>query len=168
MARRRRRYVVDQFQVNIFVRILVYAAIYQITVWNLMFCLRLLKSNQPILTTYQGFLSETYPMLLSVLVLAPVFAWDAVKYCHRVAGPIYRFRMTIRDITAGTPIRPIRLRESDELVAMQDELNRMIEALAARGAVALLKNPEQNPTAANETTDIDSTSRECAPLKLAN
>jgi hypothetical protein len=138
MAQRRRRHVVESFQCRVGARIVAYAFIYQLTVWNLMFCLRLMKTGGDFLTEYRDFFVESYPMLFCVLLLAPAFAWDVSRRLHRVAGPIYRFRQTIKLVTAGQPVPRIRLRAGDELTGMQDELNAMLDALAQRGAVTVL------------------------------
>ncbi len=116
MVEQRVRKVTDPFQWRIFVRILSYGLIYQVTVWNLLFCWRLLHNQGSFLDQYREFFAEQYPILLCVLVLAPAFAWDAVKYCHRIAGPIYRFRATVKDIAADKPIKLVTLREGDELL----------------------------------------------------
>ena len=130
MADRRSRRLIESFQIRMCARIAAYAFIYQLSVWNLMFCLRLSKSGGDFLTEYRNFFIESYPMLLCVLVLAPAFAWDAAKQLHRIAGPIYRFRQTINQITAGEPIRYARLGTGDELTDMQDDFNAMLDALA--------------------------------------
>ena len=150
MAERRNRQHVDPFQTSIFIRIVAYAFIYQLTVWNLMFGWRLLQSGESVTVGYRQFFYENYPMLLCVLLLAPAFAWDAVKYCHRVAGPIYRFRWVMRQITAGEPVRRVKLRQGDQLLGMQDDFNDMLDAVAARGGVTLIdasaKPPEASPS----------------------
>lgn len=143
MLEQRVRKVSDPFQWRIFLRILSYGFIYQVTVWNLLFCWRLLNHQGSFLEQYREFFTEQYPILLCVLVLAPAFAWDAVKYCHRIAGPIYRFRMTVKDVAAERPVRLIKLREGDELLGLRDDFNAMLQALAARGAIELLPSPQE-------------------------
>lgn len=153
MAEQRRRKVTDPFQWRVSFRILTYGFIYQVTVWNLMFCWWLLRHSSSLIDQYRDFCTEFYPMLLCVVVLAPAFAWDAVKYCHKIAGPIYRFRATSRDIAAGKPVRRIKLRSGDELITLQDDFNAMLDALAARGAVTLIENNSNTFPAAESAAE---------------
>lgn len=158
MSNRRSRRIVASFQLRASARIAAYAFIYQLTVWNLMFCLQYGKTGGNFIEAYRAFAVDNYPMLLCVLVLAPAFAWDAAKYLHRIAGPIYRFRRTMESVTADDVVQPIQLREGDELKDMQDEFNAMLEALAARGAVRLAKSQTASSAAGDENAP---------PLRLA-
>ena len=54
-------------------------------------------------------------------------------------GPIYRFRKTIQAVTAGEPVRLIKLREGDYLLEMKDELNALLTFLQQRGLVTLVE-----------------------------
>lgn len=148
MAEQRVRKVSDPFQWRVFARILTYGLIYQVTVWNLMFCWRLANNKGALLAQYREFVYESYPMLFCVLLLVPAFAWDAVKFCHRIAGPVYRFRVTVRDVAAGLPVKVIRLRKGDELLGLRDDLNTMLKTLSARGAIDLIDGGQPSlPTA---------------------
>jgi len=153
MVEQRVRKVSDPFQWRIFVRILSYGLIYQVTVWNLLFCWRLVHGQGSFLDQYREFFAEQYPILLCVLVLAPAFAWDAVKFCHRVAGPIYRFRVTVKDIAADRPVNLVRLRTGDELLGLRDDFNEMLTALAARNAIDLVTSDSTRLVEQQETSD---------------
>jgi HAMP domain-containing protein len=141
MGNRRNRRIVETFQIRLCARIIAYAIVFQLTVWNLMFCLHLIHSNANFLDAYRDFFHDSWPMLACVMLLAPAFAWDAVRYCHRVAGPVYRIRQSMRNIAAGQPMRHVKLRAQDELTAMQDDFNAMLDALARRGAITLIDPP---------------------------
>lgn len=162
MVEQRRRRITDSFQWRIFFRILSYGFIYQVTVWNLLFCWRLFRHDGDLITQYREFCYESYPMLLCMFVLIPAFAWDALTYCHKIAGPIYRFRATSRDIAAGIPVRRIRLRKGDELLTMQDDFNSMLDALARRGAIELIAGGENNQLPANKEAERPNESAEPA------
>lgn len=150
---KRKTIVTDPFQMRIFVRILTYGFIYQLTVWNLMFGWQLAGgSNESLMAQYCAFFYRSYPMLLCLLVLAPVFAWDAVRFCHRVTGPLVRFRSTMRKIAAGEPVGLISLRKGDELTGLQNDFNMMLTALAARSAIQL-NEPGQQPGASTPTDE---------------
>ena len=139
MSERRRRKVVAKFQTKLVYRMVMYWGIYQLTLFNVMFCWRLLsEGNGNIVHEYALFIQEFYPMLLCFLVLVPAFAWDAVKFYHRIAGPIYRFRATICEVADEQPVRPVKLRDGDELMEMQDEFNAMLATLERRGGVEIV------------------------------
>jgi hypothetical protein len=129
---------IDGFQSKLFFRILCYSLIYQVTLWNFLFVWRLLEEGpgNPI-EQARGFFLSNYPMLICCLVIVPFFAWDAVRFSHRLVGPIYRFRKTIQSVTAGEKVRPIKLRDGDYLTEMRDDLNAMMGSLQARGALIL-------------------------------
>jgi len=52
-----------------------------------------------------------------------VIGFFSIFFLHRIAGPVYRFRMTLRKLRSGQPTPPIRLREGDFFTELADELN---------------------------------------------
>ena len=58
--------------------------------------------------------------------------------------PIHRFRQTLQSVTAGQPVRLLKLRDGDFLEEMKDDFNAMLEALQRQGVPAL------KPTEAND------------------
>lgn len=144
MSGRRRQKLVDQFQYRLIKRMVVYWAVYQLTLWNVLFCWRLLVSGRgDVFQQYGQFCREFYPMLLCFLVLMPAFTWDAVKFYHRIAGPIVRIKRTARDVAEGRPVRRVVLRKGDQLMELQDDINDMLDYLAQRGAVTFV-DPTQD------------------------
>lgn len=143
----RRRIPVDSFQRKLLLRMLIYWFVYQFSLWNFVVCWRLLQEGQgSFIQEYGSFVREFYPMLICFLILVPFFAWDAVKFYHRVAGPILRFRKICRDIADDGPVRLVTLRTNDELADFRDEFNAMLEALAARGSIKLTDGPTSDET----------------------
>jgi hypothetical protein len=134
--------MVNQFQGKLLWRIVAYWMIYQVSMWNFMFCWQLFGEGRgnP-LEQYARFLGTNYPAIFVLIVLVPFFAWDAIRFSHRVAGPIYRFRKTILAITAGEPVRRIRLRNGDQLTEVADDINDMLDALEERGAITIDRPP---------------------------
>jgi hypothetical protein len=146
MRERRFRVWTDRFQTNLFFRIILYWFLFLFSVWNFLFLWQLLKegAGEP-WEQYVRFCQDFYPMLLCFLIVVPYLAWDAVRLAHRVVGPIHRFRKTIQAVTADQPIPPIKLREGDYLVEMEEDLNAMLQALQRRGAVTLSAAPRTAP-----------------------
>jgi hypothetical protein len=154
MSDRRHQKLVDNFQYKLIVRIVLYWTIYQVTLFNFLFCWRLLASGKgDIISQYGQFLQEFYPMLICFAILVPVFTWDAVKFYHRIAGPIFRFRSVSRDVAAEKPVRRVKLREGDELIELQDDFNSMLDTLVRAGAVQLIEG-KGNAGVDNQTDEL--------------
>lgn len=52
-----------------------------------------------------------------------------IFFLHRIAGPVYRFRVTLRRVNHGHAAPPIRLREGDYFTEVAGELNTMIQTI---------------------------------------
>lgn len=48
-----------------------------------------------------------------------------VVFSHRLAGPIYRIRQTIKDYKDGKSVKPIVLRKNDEFKDLAEDLNQI-------------------------------------------
>jgi hypothetical protein len=135
---RRFRFMVNEFQGKLLWRFVMYWVIYQFTLWNIMFFWQVLAEGKGnVVDQYGRFVAAQYPMLLCLVVLVPFFAWDAVKFSLRVAGPLYRIRMTIQAIEAGRTLRPVKLRDGDYLQEVIDDLNSLIVFLEERNFVTI-------------------------------
>ena len=62
----------------------------------------------------------------AVLALLMV-ALDSIRTSHRIAGPVYRFRTVLAALRRGEPAKEIRLRESDMLQGLADDLNALLQ-----------------------------------------
>jgi hypothetical protein len=124
---RRFRFLVNEFQGKLLWRFVMYWVIYQFTVWNILFFWDLLTEGKGnVLEQYGRFVATQYPMLLCVALLIPFFAWDAIRFTLRVAGPIYRIRATIKALEEGRTLKPVKLRQGDYLQDVIDQLNSLI------------------------------------------
>src|SRR5687767_7863904 len=130
----RKKVWVDRFQTRLFYRIGAYLLIYLVCLGNLLFIWRLLEegAGNP-LQQYVGVLLEYSPALVCLIVLMPVMAYDAIRFSHRLVGPMVRFRRAMEAIARGEAVRPIKLREGDFLGELRDDFNRMLEALQKQG-----------------------------------
>jgi hypothetical protein len=115
-----------------------YWLIYQVSLWNLVFVWRLLHEGPGnLLEQYAQFCRDYAPALVGSLALLPILAWDAVKFAHRLVGPVHSLRKTLRTMAAGEPVRPVRLRQGDFLTELRDDFNTMLEAFQRRGVPVL-------------------------------
>src|SRR5437763_13724099 len=133
----RKKIWIDRFQTYLFVRIAAYCLLYQLAVWTLV------GIQRTIFVALDGMLgsgvADIFFMFLAgaVVFLGFLFVYDAVRFAHRIVGPLYRFRKVVQAIAAGEEIELVALRKGDFLQDMQDDLNQMIKVLEQRGAVSL-------------------------------
>jgi hypothetical protein len=131
----RKRVWVDHFQTRLTMRIAAYLGLFMVVLINFLYAWRLLTEgvHDP-LGQFVAMLRDYLPVGACLLVLVPVMAWDAIRFTHRLVGPLVRFRRTMQSITQGELVRPIKLREGDYLTELRDDFNHMLEALQQRGA----------------------------------
>lgn len=147
MERRKQKFV-DPFQRKLAMRMIVYWLFFQFTLLNLLFCWRLLSEGSGNLAEQYGrFLGDYWPVIVCFLLIVPALAWDAVRFSHRFAGPIVRFRQIARDLAAGKPVRRVKLRNGDELLELQTDFNAMLDRLAEDHAITLISSAPTNPSA---------------------
>jgi hypothetical protein len=149
MREDRKKVWIDTFQTRLFVRIGIYLVIYLFCLGNLLFIWKLLEEGpgNP-LTQYAEVMVDNAPALICLCMLMPLMAYDAIRFSHRLVGPLVRFRRAMEAISAGQAIRPIKLREGDFLNELRDDFNKMLEALQKQGVPVLL--PNDGPDAAAE------------------
>ena len=145
MKDERKKVWLHEFQTRLFVRVGVYMLLFLVCLGNLLFIWRLLEEGpgNP-LEQYYRVVVDFAPAFIFLAVLMPVLAWDAIKFSHRLVGPLVRFREAFQSLAAGEPVRPLRLRKADFLDEMCRDFNDMLEALQRRGA------PVLKPAEANE------------------
>jgi len=144
MRERRNQKLIEPFQYRIAYRILAYWFLYQFALWNMLFCWQLIRNGRGnLVDQYVRFTYDFSPMLVCFLLFVPAFTWDAMKLFHRVAGPVYRVRRTLQDVTAHKPVRMVSLRKGDQLISLRDDVNAMLAELARVGAVQFVDEDVQ-------------------------
>jgi methyl-accepting chemotaxis protein len=66
-------------------------------------------------------------IILGLISLATIFV--TLMISHKIAGPLFRFEKELTDIGGGNLTRKIYLRKEDQMGAMADGLNSMVETL---------------------------------------
>ncbi|MEP3479797.1 MAG: hypothetical protein ABJZ55_11165 [Fuerstiella sp.] len=133
---RKSKYVNSFLQGNLMLRMVMYWAIYNFALLAAMIGESMVRVIPDLLSgskddSFQQFISEftdrQSPMLLAMTVLCPILIWDMLRYSHRIAGPLYRFRKALTDHIAGEPLQKIKLRDGDMLLDFQDTWNEFVQ-----------------------------------------
>jgi hypothetical protein len=129
---------IDPFQTSLVWRITGYLLMFLVVLMNFLFAWKVATEgfHNPV-EQFLDMVRQYLPVVLCLLVLVPIMAWDAIRFSHRLLGPMVRFRQTLKSITAGEPVRPIKLREGDYLLDVRDLFNEMLDALQRRGVNVL-------------------------------
>jgi sensor histidine kinase YesM len=143
MSYKRKKIWIDRFQTILSLRIAAYFILYQITLWVFASVEHYLFPRMQI--SMGTSIAINYLLLLAVasVMLGGLFVYDGIKLTHRIVGPLYRFRQTMKAITAGDEIEMIRLRKGDYLQEMKEDFNDMIKALEHRAAVTLKPSKQE-------------------------
>jgi methyl-accepting chemotaxis protein len=72
-------------------------------------------------------------VLVVILTLLPVFAFDSIKLSHRFAGPIHRLKKTIQELANGSTFEPLTFRGADYWRSLADDFNRMVNRFRHEG-----------------------------------
>ena len=138
MHEERKKVWVDPFQTKLSVRIAGYLVVFFIVFCNFLFVWKMVEEG-PIdpWGQFVETMRSNLPVIVCLLVLVPVMAWDTMRFSHRLVGPLVRFRKTMQAIANGEAVRPIKLREGDYLTELRDDFNRMLDELQRQGVPVL-------------------------------
>ncbi len=123
MKQHRRRLFVDpSFQGRLLLRLVMYWAVYHIALWHLMFLFTMVDSvlnHDPTApatscgTLYREFAANHISIIVCFFVMLPILGRDLLKFSHRLAGPLVRFRNTMQQMIDGKPVDEVTLRRFD-------------------------------------------------------
>jgi len=74
-------------------------------------------------------LQRNFIPLMVGLAMVPVFVYDTIRVTNRFAGPIARLRETLRDISSGSELRELKLRQGDYWSELAQEFNQAMRRL---------------------------------------
>jgi sensor histidine kinase YesM len=151
LRNKRKKVWIDRFQTRLLLRIILYFVLYQAAVWSLFALERAFLGSLAGGLGEAGAVYGTYFAVLTVFILGYLFILDAVRFTHRLVGPLVRFRESIKAVAAGKNVDLVILRKEDFLQELKDEFNEMLRALEERGAVSVnqaqRKQEERQPVA---------------------
>jgi hypothetical protein len=67
--------------------------------------------------------------LVASFAILPMILLDVLKLSHRWVGPLFRLRSSLKAISRGEPIQPIKFRENDFWQGLADDVNVLTEEL---------------------------------------
>jgi methyl-accepting chemotaxis protein len=67
------------------------------------------------------------PMVASAIITCIISVWLGIRFSHRIAGPMYRFEKTFRDIRNGERVTHVHLRRHDEFKEVAHEFSRTLQ-----------------------------------------
>lgn len=79
---------------------------------------------------YQLIVRITITMILTIIAAS----FCGIAFLHRIAGPIYRFRVTLKKMAKGEIIPNIKLRKGDFYHDVADQINNVLELLRKKRA----------------------------------
>lgn len=152
LLHRKKLFVNRTIQGSMALRFVYYWMLYHVSVWHGAFMYFFLKERLLQLTgggemrsikeLYSHFMYEYTPILAAAVLLIPVVAYELIRQTHRLAGPLVRFSNAMKDVMAGKPIQPVKLREGDLLTDFEKQFNEFlayhkakVEEAAATGSL---------------------------------
>jgi hypothetical protein len=130
MNARRHTYVDPEVQGALARRLVLHWAIFIITATLLIFGMTWLSDPFLPASTHFHRLFEDYgPALLTLICLAPIFVYDAVRLSSRFTGPMLRLKNATKALASGETPAKIHLRGDDFWQEVAADFNRVIERL---------------------------------------
>lgn len=129
--RRKNHFIKKGFQLNFSVRFLALIVIEAVLLAGIFWYLSL----DTLTTSYQGaqlriedtssffFPSMMYPALIVIGVVCIIGTIGLIFISHKIAGPLYRFEKSLKEIGEGNLACRVALRQKDQLSGMADALN---------------------------------------------
>jgi hypothetical protein len=137
-AKRQRLLVDPSMQLRLLVRMGGYLLLWTVVAFHVSFLFYIFavflqgRPHPTFVQLYGQFFSHEKPLLTTVVVIAPLVLYDALKFSHRIAGPLYRCRRVMRDMAAGKAVSEFKTRKNDLLADVFTDFNALIRTWNAR------------------------------------
>ncbi len=135
---RKRIFVNPAIQGGMLKRLACYWFVYHGVLWIALFFYRYAQYRGALLAgaapqtfseLFGQFTQEHFSLWVCAAAILPIILWDALLFSHRVVGPLVRFQHVLENLTAGSPVAQVRLRDNDLLMDLQDTFNRYLLSL---------------------------------------
>ncbi len=104
-----------------------------IMAYELTFTLHDLFDQYPVLLQplYDHFPAIAYSFIYKLLIYIVFVILISAILSHKMAGPVYRFEQTCKEVAKGDFSKRVHLRQGDQLLELQDEFNKMMDRVEA-------------------------------------
>jgi hypothetical protein len=124
------------FQLRLMARAGVSVVLYSVVILNIGFLFEFLWALCTETTanaySYTEFLSRHRFILIGAVMILPAILLDLLKFSHRVAGPLYRCRNAINQMSRGESVAEFKLRKHDLMSELFVAFNNLIRAWNTR------------------------------------
>jgi hypothetical protein len=145
--KRKRLWVDPAFQSRLLTRLCLHLLLFALAVVHITFIFELMGSlvfndvGQGVANLYLDFLGRQKPLLITLVLVAPILLYDLLKFSHRIAGPLYRCRHVMEEMANGKSVPPFQPRKHD----LMGELFRAFNALIAEWNARADADPNAQP-----------------------
>lgn len=94
------------------------------------------------------FVFESRALMVAMAIFCPLLIWDMLKFSHRIAGPIYRFRRAMEDHISGGPLKVVSLRDGDLMGDFQGTFNEFVAYVHSQNSDTACDNTANGPSTA--------------------
>ena len=149
---KRKRLLVDPaVQGALIGRVAVYWFVCLITIFFLLMCWNIITGPARLPWRQLDSMWFHYgPVFVASLFILPIVLVDILRVTNRFAGPMYRVRRVMREVTAGKPAEKVQFREEDFWKDFADELNALMAEVER-----LRANQREAPEEATKPADSD-------------
>ncbi len=128
----RKLFFVDaHVQGALLVRATIYSALCLVVVTGMVLCWRILTGPARVFYThFDDMWFHFAPGLIATLLLLPLVLLDLAKLTNRFAGPMVRLRASMRALTRGETVEPLRFRKGDFWQEAAEEFNSLATQVA--------------------------------------
>lgn len=133
MSRRSRKqmFVDARVQGMLLLRTVAYWALCLLTITSMVLVWRIVTGPARIFYThFDDMWFHMGPALVSAALLLPLVLLDVLRQSNRFAGPLYRLRNSMRLLSLGLPVEPIKLRKGDFWHEAAEEFNALLARVA--------------------------------------
>ncbi len=126
-VKRKQLFIDPRVQSALIRRILVYWFVCLVAVGIFGTVIDLLALNHPIWSQQPW--NVVMPIALASCLMLPLIVLDMLRLSNRFAGPMYRFRKSLRALAKGERVEKIYFREGDLWQGLSVEFNALVERL---------------------------------------
>ncbi len=129
MSQRTRILIDPKVQWPIAGRLLCHWALFLVCLLSINTAVRLFATvvNEPFWEAFQSALVAQAPIVIVMFILLPVFLRDTLVMSNRFAGPMYRIRSTLSQLSSGKSVSSISFREGDFWLEVAKEFNVVLD-----------------------------------------